>query len=230
MSTENHGVGQKTINLGGLRLDARATVIVVVSTLLLTIDYYSHFLPATGFAQALEAKALERTVYYLVIPLLIIIVSFRDSPRDYGMQFGDWRAGLKWTAIIVLIGLPVLYLAARTPSMQAYYGGIPRTVPQILGTSALDLFGWEFFFRGFILFGLYRIAGPNAILIQAVPFALAHLGKPEVETITTVFGGILFGWVAWKTRSFVYPFLIHWAINVFVIFAAMGMLAGWLPA
>ena len=46
---------------------------------------------------------------------------------------------------------------------------------------------------------------------------LAHLGKPAVETLTTVFGGYAFGWIAWRTRSFLYPVLIHAGITTAVI-------------
>ena len=60
----------------------------------------------------------------------------------------------------------------------------------------LDLFGWEFFFRGFILFAYARKFGPHAIWLQAVPFALAHIGKPEVETLSTIFGGFAL-WAGW---------------------------------
>jgi membrane protease YdiL (CAAX protease family) len=80
--------------------------------------------------------------------------------------------------------------------------------------------GWEFFFRGWLLFGFARRFGPDALWLQAVPFALAHIGKPEVETFSTIFGGFAFGWIAYRTRSFVWPFLVHWFIATFVILAA----------
>ena len=86
----------------------------------------------------------------------------------------------------------------------------------------IDLFGWEFFFRGFILFAFVRKFGAEAFWLQAVPFALAHIGKPEIETLSTIFGGFAFGWVAYRTRSFVYPFLIHWFVASFTIVVAAG--------
>ena len=74
-------------------------------------------------------------------------------------------------------------------------------------TTFLDLIGWEFFFRGWILFGYARKFGAEALWLHAVPFALAHIGKPEVETLSTIFGGFAFGWIAYRTKSFVWPFL-----------------------
>ena len=73
---------------------------------------------------------------------------------------------------------------------------------------------------GFLLFALYRVCGPYAIVLQAVPFAMAHIGKPELETLSCIFGGSAFGYVAWRTRSFLYPFLIHWfLLTITVVFA-----------
>jgi len=210
----------RTFNLGGLQLDLRATVIVVASTLLLMVDYYHRFLPGDTFSAMARAKAIERVIYYLAIPLLIIVAGFRDKPSDYGFTFGDWRQGLKWTGLILLIAAPLLALASRSPAILEYYSRFPSDLSQLIPTAFLDLIGWEFIFRGFLLFGLARLMGPTAVVVQAVPFALAHLGKPELETLSTIFGGSLFGWVAWRSRSFVYPFLIHWFIYTFVVLVA----------
>lgn len=88
----------------------------------------------------------------------------------------------------------------------------------------IDLFGWEFFFRGFIVFAYARKMGANALWLQAMPFALAHIGKPEAEALSTIFGGFVFGWIAYRTRSFLYPFLIHWFVASFTIVVAAGLL------
>jgi len=53
---------------------------------------------------------------------------------------------------------------------------------------------------------------------------MAHIGKPEIETLSTIFGGFAFGWVAWRTRSFLYPFLIHWFISTFIILVSAGVI------
>ena len=86
------------------------------------------------------------------------------------------------------------------------------------------MFGWEFFFRGFLLSAYARRFGANALWLQAVPFALAHIGKPEIETLSTIFGGFALGWIGYRARSFVYPFLLHWFIATFTILVAAGTL------
>lgn len=186
-------------------VDWRAAVAVVASTLLLVTDSY-HVLWGN--------LLLSRTLLYLVIPLGIILLVFREHPAGYGVQLGDWRAGLRWTlgACAGLAG--VMAFIARTPAFREYYG--PTASERLFWlTSGVELLGWEFFFRGFLLFALYRACGPLALLLQAVPFTMAHIGKPELETLSSIFGGTAFGYIAWRTRSFLYPFLIHWFLASF---------------
>jgi membrane protease YdiL (CAAX protease family) len=114
----------------------------------------------------------------------------------------------------------IYYLGHDNESMRKYYEGLTTGLPW---TTFLDLIGWEFIFRGWILFAYARKFGPEALWLQAVPFAIMHLGKPEVETLSTIFGGFTFGWVAYRTKSFLYPFLIHWFIATFVILVAAGL-------
>jgi len=202
----------KTLLGARLLFDWKVVTITIVSTLLLMVDFYHRLTPDKGF---------DRTILYLFTPLVIILLFFREDPRAYGFGFGDWKAGLAITAIAILLIAPVLWLVGRGASMQAYYqdqlGGLPWN-------TFIDLLGWEFLFRGWILFGYARRFGPEALWLQAVPFALAHVGKPEIETLSTIFGGFAFGWVAYRTRSFLYPFLIHWFVASFTVVVAAGLL------
>lgn len=203
----------------GLKFDWKITTITVVSTLLLLVD--SNMKITSNWIDGIWWKYADRTLLYLVIPLMIVIFIFRQNPRDYGFTLGDWRAGLMITGgSILLLGLVLFFLVRGDGALKEYYqtgiNGLPWN-------TFVDLFGWEFLFRGWILFGYIGKFGPDALWLQAVPFALAHIGKPAVETFTTIFGGFLFGWVAYRTKSFLYPFLIHWFIASFVIVVAVGL-------
>jgi membrane protease YdiL (CAAX protease family) len=170
----------------------------------------------------LSTKIIDRTLLYFVIPMLIVLLVFRQKPSEFGFTFGDWKAGVILTLGGIVLIAPVLWLVVRgDATMQNYYKAL---VPGLPWSTFLDLFGWEFIFRGWLLFGFARKFGPEAIWLQAVPFALAHIGKPEVETLSTIFGGFAFGWVAWRTKSFVYPLLIHWFVSTFTIIVAAGYL------
>jgi membrane protease YdiL (CAAX protease family) len=211
-----------------LRLDWKIAILTIVSTLLLMVDYYHYpLLPWTKWlsgwdATGLSMKVLDRTLLYFIIPMLFILVVFRESPKNYGFTFGDWKAGIIITLGAVVLIAPILWLVGRgDASMQTYYKPMVAGLPW---STFFDLFGWEFIFRGWLLFGYARRFGTEALWLQAVPFALAHIGKPELETLSTIFGGFAFGWVAWRTKSFVYPLLIHWFVASFIIIIAAGIL------
>lgn len=191
-----------------IRFDWKIVTVTIVSTLLIIVDSYHQFAPR---------KEIDRTILYLVIPLLFIVVVFRESPRDYGFTLGDWRAGLGITLGGIVLMTPVIWYLGSATNMQPYYERYAADLPW---NTFFELFGWEFLFRGWVLFGYARKFGPEALWLQAVPFAIAHISKPEVETLSTIFGGFAFGWIAYRTRSFLYPFLIHWYIFTLVVLVA----------
>ena len=216
-----------------LRLDWTIAILTVCSTLLILIDFYQASIIPWDHLMVLgrsvdpgwvrvPPKTLDRTVLYLIIPMALTVLVFRASPAEFGFTFGRWRLGLALTAAGILLVTPILWLVVKgSPSMLSFYKGQAAGLPW---NTFVDLFGWEFLFRGWLLFGYGRKFGPEAIWLQAVPFALAHVGKPEIETLSTIFGGFAFGWVAWKTRSFFWPFLIHWFVASLTILLAAGVI------
>jgi membrane protease YdiL (CAAX protease family) len=199
-----------------LRSDWKVVTITIVTTLLLIVNHYfrltAAWLPGPWWLYA------DRMLLFFVIPIIFILFVFREDPRRYGFTWGDWKMGLLLTLGGILIMAPLLWLLGRSdPAMRTYYGAQAADLPW---SGVLDLFGWEFMFRGWILFGYARRFGAEALWLQAVPFALAHVGKPAIETLSTIFGGFLFGWVAYRTRSFIYPFLIHLFVYSFTILVA----------
>ncbi|MFN3742164.1 MAG: type II CAAX prenyl endopeptidase Rce1 family protein [Anaerolineales bacterium] len=190
-----------------LRL-SESSLVTVLSTLLLVVDAYHRITPS---------REIDHLILYLLIPLLVILLS-RKRLADYGFRLGNWKSGLAITLLAILVATPVLYLVSlRSQSMRSYYQSQVAGLPW---NTFFDLIGWEFFFRGWLLFTYLRAYGADGLWLHAVPFALAHIGKPEIETITTIFGGYAFGWVARHTGSFLYPFLIHWYIASITIFFA----------
>ncbi len=206
----------RTLTVGDVAFDARLTFLIIFATIVPMLDYYDYSLTGT--------KAYDRFVFYFVLPLVIILFLFRERPAAYGFRLGRWRTGLAWTLVgCAVMGLLLLYVA-QTPAMQAFYEErAPDTLWRLFFLTGVDLIGWEFMWRGVLLFAFARAFGPGpAIFLQAVPFAFMHLGKPELEALSTIFGGAAFGWVAWRSRSFLYPFLIHWFIASFTMLVATG--------
>lgn len=205
------------MSIGGVEFDLKLTFLIILGTILPMLDYYKHQITGT--------KAYDRVVLYFIIPMIVILLLFQERPADYGFRWGNWREGLLWVAAVCAVMAVILFFLVRTPAMQTYYQAKAReqTAAYMIYITAVDLWGWEFIWRGLMLFGMARVLGPGpAIFLQAVPFAFMHLGKPEIETLSTIFGGAGFAFIAWRTGSFVYPFLIHWFIASFTMLVATG--------
>jgi uncharacterized protein len=206
------------ITIGGVTFDLKLTFLIVISTILPMLDYYNYRLT--------EVKAYDRLILYFIIPMLVILLLFRESPAAYGFTVGNWQVGLMWTAVGCVSMALILWFVSQTPSMQQYYQArAPEETWRLIYLNGVDLFGWEFIWRGLLLFAFARVLGPGpAIFLQAVPFAFMHLGKPPIETFSTIFGGAAFGFIAWQSGSFIYPWLIHWFIASFTMLVAVGKL------
>ncbi len=220
----------RSVDLLGLRLPVRATVAVASVALILLLDYHGRidgivetlvgpFGP--GAADDKRVQAIGRLLLEGLVPLAIIVLGFRDSPGRYGLRVGDWRAGIGIALAGCAVMTPVVLALARRPDFAAYYA--PQAAPawEVVLTTALEVIPAEFFFRGFLLFALLRVAGPVAVVIATLPFAFVHLGKPEYETLSTLGGGLLYGWLDWRTGSVLWSGLAHtWILSLAVLAAA----------
>ena len=203
------------MTIGGVQFDLKITFLIILATVVPMLDYYGHKFTST--------KAYDRVIWYLVIPMLVIWLVLRESPAEYGFKLGNWQIGLAWTLGACTAMAVILYYLAQQPGMQAYYADRTgqQSVGRVIFLNGVEMLGWEFMWRGLMLFALARAFGPGAaIFLQAVPFAFMHLGKPEVETLSTIFGGAGFGFIAWQSESFIYPWLIHWFIATFTMVIA----------
>jgi CAAX protease family protein len=168
----------------------------------------------------MRAAALERLVLFGLVALLTILVVFRDDPRRYGLRLGSWRLGLGLALAGGVLMTPVVLVVARVPEFQTFYAPSAGPLPGLILTNVLDLASAEFLFRGFLMFALLRVVGPIAVLVATFPFVMTHLGKPEAETLSTLGGGLVFGWIAWRTGSVLWSALFHVWILTLVIVAA----------
>lgn len=192
-----------------------------------------------------EAYWYINTALCLWVPLVIIVLFLKQEPSQFGMTRGDRRLGLKWTWISIVGMAVVIAVAVSIPSLrtqfqsQYLYGRLSQPLSgvgpvfffQHVSLKALVyyelamgfyMFCWEFFFRGFLLFGLQKtfLRTWGAVIVQALIFSLLHwsyvpgASKPPVEVLSALPGGLILGILALRTRSFLYGFLAHWAISL----------------
>jgi membrane protease YdiL (CAAX protease family) len=205
-----------TINLGGLLLPTREVIIVVVASFVLLLDRYHALIPIDDAELAI---GLQRALLYGVIPLAVLLL-LGERPSHYGLRLGDWRIGLPAVMVAAAVATPVILIASGWTDVNAYYQHNRIDLGGLLLANTLELSAAEFLFRGFLMMALVRWCGPLGVVLATFPFVFMHLGKPELETLSTVFGGIGFGWLAWRTRSVLYGAALHVYILTLVIVAA----------
>ena len=157
-----------------------------------------------------------------VLPVILTRSVFHDRLTDYGVRLGDWKTGLLSIAVLYpLIAALLLYPASQTADMRAFYplDKSATTLSSLLSFELLRIIffytAWEFFFRGFMLFGLRERFGDwTAICIQTIPSCLWHIGYPSGELFSSIAGGLLFGILAIRTRSIVWAWILHVLIGV----------------
>jgi membrane protease YdiL (CAAX protease family) len=202
------------ISLFGLRFPLRASVAILATTALIVIDLLgwlspvSFGLPDPG-SPSIDASSVQRFVLFLLVPVLIVTVGFRDHPSRYGLSLGDWRwgAGLLIAGLVVM--LPIILGLSSLEEFRRYYDTAGRPAGALMLDHLVELVPAEFLLRGFLMFALWRRIGPLALVVQLVPFVLTHVGKPEIELWSTFIGGSVFAWLNWRTGSILYSAIGH---------------------
>ncbi|MCZ7555554.1 MAG: CPBP family intramembrane metalloprotease [Bacteroidia bacterium] len=158
-------------------------------------------------------------VVYFLLPLLVIVLIHRRPLRGFGLGVGDWRFGLKISALFYLVMLPILWVVSDMPMFQQVYphaASVRGDWTLFLlyeGAFLLYFIGWEFIWRGYTVFGLAPHTGPAvAVFVQMIPFVILHYGKPLPETIGSIAAAIALGALSLRVRSFWYAVLIHWSV------------------
>ena len=148
--------------------------------------------------KSFEAYNFINTGLCLWVPLMTILFVLRQEPSQFGLARGDRKLGLKWALIAwAVMLLPVVYFAHRADVQEL----LPERTAALLdltgfgNTTVFDglhvnlkallyyelamgfyMFCWEFFFRGFLLFGLQKspLGTWGAVIVQALLFMLLH--------------------------------------------------------
>jgi len=210
-------------------LSAESCVVLTAAPALLTIERYvgrpRTFRGFTGAWTSLPWYELLPYAWWygiaatllFVVPAVLSWAEFRRSPAETGFRIGDPRAA--WLLLPAFIAMAAVVVAVSgLPSFAAKYPlcTLAREDVRVLIVYEL-LYGvyflaWEYFFRGWMLNGLARDFGSAAIWIQTLPFVIAHFGKPFPEAFGSLPAGLFLGWIAWRSESFVYGWLLHWGV------------------
>jgi membrane protease YdiL (CAAX protease family) len=165
----------------------------------------------------------------------------------YGVSLRNWKADLKWFAILFGIVAPIFivayggfaqllpHLPQELQHVLAPYTGTPKfawRLPDRFAEWTIDEYfvvalPEEFFYRGFMQTRL-RDAWPKgrtflgvrlgpAFWLTAVLFALGHLAIFQVWRLGVFFPALLFAWMREKTGSVMGAALFHGSSNLLVL-------------
>ncbi len=187
---------------------------------------------------------LLNTACILGLPLIFTLLCLRRDPTESGMTVGDTPTIWRYCLVAFALFLPVVIISSATHDSQSYYLGwmddfylggskafihayYDKTRDVFFGgqidygrfayhelVMCFYMFGWEYFFRGFLLNGFRRFLPLwPAIVLQTLFFATLHLGKPVPELLSSIPGGVLMALLAIRCRSFVPCFLLHFLVS-----------------
>lgn len=145
----------------------------------------------------------------------------KHNAWNYGFDFKNWKRHFKIAGVLFACLLPFLIYFSRDAGMKTFYRGYFPPVEStpallfLLFTLVVYMFCWEWFFRGFLLFGSAQGFGfIAAIVLQAVLFGAAHWGKPPIEMYSSFLGGAILGVICWREKSFAPAFYAHAFIHI----------------
>lgn len=231
--------------------DFNTTAVFVSSTVLLTLffyygkaNYYRRGLVETwnptfesllGDYVGMAAYAywgFSSLFFRVLVPALIILFVLKQKPRDYGYRIrGQLRHAPPYIAAYFFM-VPFLYWASTQESFQSrypFYGPAAEGGPTFWLYElfyGMQFIGVEAFFRGFMLFGLFKKFGYNALLIVAIPYVMIHFNKPITETLGALIAGVVLGYLALKSKSFFNGILLHFGIAVTMDLFAIAQKSG----
>lgn len=209
------------------QLDALTVTVLLVSAVLviLQMQFGDRALFRRHFADAFSSPWREllpwgwwfgmQGILGFLIPVGILMGVFRLKAAEIGIGLGDWRLALWLMAAylpLVVIGTWVLSSGDAFLTQYPHYSPAARDWKLFAIYHAFFLaywVGWEYLWRGFVLFGTAPRLGVLAIVVQAVPFAVLHFNKPFPEALLSLVGGVALGALVWRCRSFWIAVPIH---------------------
>ncbi|MGE5432723.1 MAG: CPBP family intramembrane glutamic endopeptidase [Syntrophomonadaceae bacterium] len=216
-------------------LDKKVVTVFISVAILQTISWYCtsgrFYQMAIDESRAVTPEAeLSRFLYWFIgdfgllflIPGLIIMFFFKEKLSLYGLRMGDYSFGLKTSAIALIIMIVIVWFISSLPAFSESYPTLSSARDDwniffiFEAALLLYMFAWEFIWRGYMLFGLEEKFNYYTVLVQMLPFVILHNGKPFLETLGAIFGAIILGMLALRTRSICYGIIIHFSTLFFI--------------
>jgi hypothetical protein len=138
-----------------------------------------------------KLKGVDIKPYFLLLLMMVPLIALASTQHDFLHKYPTFASFVKGS-----ISSPVAI--AKIGIYEILYGS--------------DYVAIELFFRGFVLYALSRFLGKGAIIPMATMYVFIHFGKPAGETISSFFGGMILGVIAYETNSIIGGIIVHCGI------------------
>lgn len=164
--------------------------------------------------------ALMSIVVRMMIPCGLIWFFLKDEIKNYGYRLVGVTNHAKIYLLLFAGMVPIVYAVSLTESFQRKY---PFYKQAMLGWDhfiiyqlcyGVQFIALEAFFRGFMIFALFKRFGYYSLPIMTIPYCMIHFGKPVPETLGAILAGLALGYLALKSKSWFYGGLLHWSVGI----------------
>jgi len=138
-----------------------------------------------------KLKGVDIKPYFILLVLMLPLITIASTQPDFLRRYPTFASFINGNTYNPLI-------MAKIAVYELLYGS--------------DYVAIELFFRGFVLYAISRFLGKGAIIPMATMYVFIHFGKPLGETISSFFGGMILGVIAYETNSIIGGIIIHCGI------------------
>jgi len=181
---------------------------------------YDNFQKKFGIKRALEFWIHFRQIIGFIflggIPFLVVLIILKGKLKAYGLSWSFNSEVLFYTLILSVIIISINFFASRSPVNLKKYPLIKTKVwnVKLLIISSLGwiiyLLGYEFLFRGFLLFTCIQSFGIwPAVIINIIVYSLAHVPQGLNETLGAVPFGLVLCYIVVLSGTIWPAFLLH---------------------
>ncbi len=199
-------------------MDHQKFIIAILWAVIGFSAYYfaGHKKSASGTVREVVARRGWGVLFLGMVPMLIILLVWKETPVSSGFGL-SFLSPLPWWSYLALpVIIVASYFQSSSPANLAIYPQIriEKWTGRILILSAASwiffLVAYEFFFRGFLLFGSLTEMDPwPAIALNCTLYGFAHLYKGPGETFGAVVVGVLLCYLTIHTGNIWSAVAIH---------------------
>ncbi len=159
---------------------------------------------------------------FFALPALVNRCIYKEKIIPLGLNIPENKTSAVLLILLAeLMLIPAILILAKQSAFKHYYSmaGVSqgKLALMLLVVFPFYYFCEEFFFRGFLLVTLWRKVRWHSFWIVDILFVFAHFFKPFMEIVLAFPAGIIFAFLALRTRSIYPSMIVHYSMGIAMI-------------